>query len=410
MGGADGVKMEVQMVNGKKVVAVIPARGGSKGVPRKNVRPVAGKPLLAWSIEAALGARSVDVVVVSTDDDEIAAVAERYGAYVVRRPAEISGDTASSESALVHALGVMRDEGRMADILVFMQCTSPLTASEDVDKCVETLLAEDADSAFTAKEFFYFIWKRLPDGSADGINHDKRVRPRRQDREPQYEENGAVYAMKVDGFLAAKHRFFGKTVMSLMPESRCYEIDTEFDLEVAGRLLSSRNATEQRGRPFPGRVKAVVFDFDGVMTDDAVWTSADGSESVRCSRLDGQGVDRARHAGLRMFILSSEKNAVVRARGEKLGVEVVHGTGAFRKADVLSQWLAAEHIDPHDIVFMGNDLNDVDCMRLAGFAIAPANASADAKAAADMVTSASGGDGAVREALEFIACKLGISL
>ena len=398
------------MTRGKSVVAIIPARGGSKGVPRKNVRAVAGKPLLAWNIEAALGAKSVDLVVVSTDDDEIAGVAERYGARVVRRPAEISGDTATSESALLHALGALRDEGCNPDILVFMQCTSPLTASEDIDGCVDTLLKEDADSAFTAKEFFYFVWKRLPDGSADGINHDKRFRPRRQDREPQYEENGAVYAMKTDGFLAARHRFFGKTVMSLMPESRCYEIDTEFDLEVAGRLLAARDGAETRRRAFPGRPKAVVFDFDGVMTDDTVWISSDGAETVRCSRSDGQGVNRARRAGLRMLVLSSEKNPVVKARADKLGVEVIQGTGVFRKAEVLSRWLADEGIQPGEVVFMGNDLNDVECMRLVGFAIAPSSASAEAKAAADMVTSAPGGNGAVREALDFIAGKSGIML
>jgi len=393
-----------------ETIAIIPARGGSKGVPRKNVRMVAGKPLLAWNIEAARAAKRVDLVVVSTDDDEIAAVAERYGAQVVRRPAEIAGDTASSESALLHALGVLQDEGHRPELLVFLQCTSPLTAGEDIDKCVETLIAEGADSAFTAKEFFYFVWKRLPDGSAEGLNHDKRFRPRRQDREPQYEENGAVYAMKVEGFLKAKHRFFGKTVMSLMPESRCYEIDTEFDLEVAARLLSSRDAGPHRGRPFPAHVQAVVFDFDGVMTDDTVWTDTDGRESVRCSRSDGQGVELARRAGLKMLILSSERNPVVKARAEKLGVEVIYGTGLLRKVDAFSQWLAAEHLAPQEVVFMGNDRNDVDCMRLAGFAIAPANASEDAKAVADRVTSASGGNGAVREALSFIARTLGRNL
>lgn len=219
-------------------IAIIPARGGSKGVPRKNVRPVAGKPLIAWNIEAARDARTVDEVYVSTDDDEIAAISEQYGAKVVRRPAEISGDTASSESALLHVIDTLAAQGVNPEEIVFMQCTSPLTASEDIDACVGKLELSGADSAFTAKEFFYFIWKVLPDGSCDGINHDKRFRPRRQDREPQYEENGAVYVMRTDGFLKAKHRFFGKTVMSLMPESRCFEIDTEFDLEVAGRLLS----------------------------------------------------------------------------------------------------------------------------------------------------------------------------
>lgn len=393
-----------------KRIVIIPARGGSKGVPRKNVRPVAGKPLIAWNIEAARGAQAIDQVVVSTDDDEIAAVSERFGARVIRRPSEISGDAASSESALLHVLSVLQRENTLPDEIIFMQCTSPLTESQDIDNCIKKFEEVGADSAFTAKEFFYFIWKQQPDGSADGINHDKRFRPRRQDREPQYEENGAIYVMNTRGFLKAKHRFFGKTVMSLMPESRCFEIDTEFDLEVAGRILSQRKDCVSSSRPFPKNFKAIVFDFDGVMTDDTVLTGTDGVEYVRCSREDGQGVNRALRAGVRMLILSSEENAVVRARAQKLGIPVVHGTGVFGKCDVLSAWAREQGISMSDLVFMGNDLNDVECMRAVGFSIAPSSANCQAKKAADFVTSRSGGAGAVREALEFVADQLGVKL
>ena len=390
-------------------IAIIPARGGSKGVPRKNVRPVAGKPLLAWNIEAAVNAHTVDAVYVSTDDDEIAAVAEQYGAKVVRRPPEISGDTASSESALLHVIETLSKQGVDPEEIVFMQCTSPLTASEDIDACVEKLESSGADSAFTAKEFFYFIWKVLPDGSCDGINHDKRFRPRRQDREPQYEENGAVYVMKTAGFLKAKHRFFGKTVMSLMPESRCFEIDTEFDLEVAGRILSERNS-KIVVRPFPSKLSAIVFDFDGVMTDDTVWTTTDGEEAVRCSREDGQGIARAKAWGVPMLILSTESNPVVSARAKKLGIDVIQNAGLKTKAEVFKAWLDASGISADQTLFMGNDLNDLECMRMAGFAVSPASACSRAKEAADIVLSRDGGCGAVRECLEFVAVKLGKSL
>lgn len=390
-------------------VAIIPARGGSKGVPRKNARMVAGKPLVAWNIEAAAGAKSVDAVYVSTDDPEIAAIAERYGATAIRRPAEISGDTASSESAILHALETLAASGVHPETTVFMQCTSPLTESADVDACVAALEANAADSAFTAKEFFYFIWKKSPDGSCDGINHDKRFRPRRQDREPQYEENGAVYAMRTDGFLKARHRFFGKTAMSIMPESRCLEIDTEFDLELAGRILSSRRSATG-GRQFPGVPEAIVFDFDGVMTDDTVWVSADGAETVRCSREDGQGIARAKAWGVPILILSTETNRVVSARAAKLGIEVVQNAGLKNKADALRNWLAARGIDPAKTVYAGNDLNDIDCMRLCGFAAAPSSARECAKAAADIVLSRAGGAGAARELLEFIAHKTGLPL
>ena len=379
-------------------VAIIPARGGSKGVPRKNVRLVAGKPLVAWTIEAARNAQSVDKVIVSTDDAEIARVSESYGARVIQRPPEISGDTASSESAILHVLGVLEAEGALPDTVIFMQCTSPLTESEDIDNCVRKYEESEADSAFTAKEFFYFIWKQMPDGSMDGVNHDRRFRPRRQDREPQYEENGAIYVMNTQGFLKAKHRFFGKIAMSLMPESRCFEIDTEFDLEIASRLLAGIGKKKFK-KP---EITTAVFDFDGVMTDDCVYTSTDGKETVKCSREDGQGIAIAKRAGMRMLILSSEQNAVVAARARKLGLEVIHGTGLVRKAEVLRSWLEENAIDRETVAFMGNDLNDLECMKLVGFALAPANANAAVKEIADYITMKNGGNGAVREALDFL--------
>ena len=192
-----------------ETLAIIPARGGSKSIPRKNVLPICGRSLLGWTIAAARGAKSVTRVVVSTDDAEIAETAKQEGAEVVWRPIEISGDTASSESALLQVLEALREkEGYNPELVVFLQCTSPLTIAEDIDRTVKSLLVDKADSAFTGTDFHYFLWKISLEGEADGINHDKRFRPRRQDREPQYIENGAVYVMKAEGLIKYKHRFF----------------------------------------------------------------------------------------------------------------------------------------------------------------------------------------------------------
>ena len=385
-------------------VAIIPARGGSKGVPRKNLRMVAGKPLVAWCIEAAKQAKTVDVVYVSTDDDEIATVSEGFGAEVIRRPKELASDESSSESALLHAISQIEAQGIFPDEIVFMQCTSPLTSGDDVDSCVRKLESCGADSAFTAKEFFYFIWKINQDGSCEGVNHDKRSRPRRQDRDAQYEENGAVYVMRTAGFKEAKHRFFGKTVISLMPEERCFEIDTETDLKFADLLLGHGRKTLPR-RLLPDEVNAIIFDFDGVFTDDCVWTSEDGVECVKCSRADGQGIARAKTWGVPMLILSTEENPVVTARAHKLGLEVIQNAGLCSKAAVMKQWLSDKGISPTHVVFVGNDLNDVECMKSVGFAMAPASAARGAKDAADVVLAHKGGDGAIRECLEYIAEK-----
>lgn len=221
-----------------KVLAIIPARGGSKGVPRKNVRLLAGKPLVAWTIEAARKTKSIDRVVVSTDDPEIEAVSKEYGAQVISRPAELATDTASSESALLHALDhLAKTEGYEPDILVFLQCTAPLTLPEDIDGTIQALLDEEADCALAVTPFHGFLWRRDEGEGAVGINHDKTVRQMRQDLEPQYLETGAVYVMRTEGFKKAQHRFFGRVAMYVIPRERSLDIDEPVDFLTAEKLM-----------------------------------------------------------------------------------------------------------------------------------------------------------------------------
>jgi CMP-N-acetylneuraminic acid synthetase len=224
-----------------EVLAIIPARGGSKGVPRKNVRHLCGKPLVAWMIESALAAKFVSRVVVSTDDAEVAAISRDVGAQVIPRPIELAGDLSSSESALLHALDYLKQtEGYQSELVVFLQCTAPLTLPEDIDNTVQTLLEENADSVLTVTPFHYFLWRCGTNGGAVGINHDKGIRLPRQQGEPQYLETGAVYVMRAEGFIKAKHRFFGKTVMHVIPPERCLEIDDLQSVFIAEALLSKR--------------------------------------------------------------------------------------------------------------------------------------------------------------------------
>lgn len=215
-------------------IAVIPARGGSKGIPKKNIRMLAGRPLLAHSIVQAQLTPSISRVFVSTDDQEIAQIAQAFSAEVIWRPESLSGDAASSESALLHALAHLADTASFSpDILVFLQCTSPLTLAADIEGTIQALLSTGADSALAVTPFHYFLWGYGPDRDVVAINHDKYHRPRRQDREPQYVETGAVYALRVSGFIRAGHRFFGKIAMYEMPLERRLEIDDPVDLQIA---------------------------------------------------------------------------------------------------------------------------------------------------------------------------------
>jgi len=229
------------------VLAIIPARGGSKGIPMKNIPPLVGKPMLAYNLQAAAQTPSINRIVVSTDHEEIAAVARNYGAEVVWRPAEISGDAATSESALAHVVHHLQTaENYFPDILVFLQCTSPLTLPEDIEGTIQALLTNNADSALSVTPFHYFLWGYDKDGEVMAINHNKYIRPRRQDRDPQYVETGAVYVMRTEGFLKANHRFFGKIAMYHMPIERRLEIDDPVDMEIAEVLLRHQHDHDPR--------------------------------------------------------------------------------------------------------------------------------------------------------------------
>jgi len=381
----------------KDAIAIIPARGGSKGLPRKNLRLVAGKPLIAWNIEAALAAKTISQVFVSTDDVEIAEIAQRFGAVVVLRPSEISGDAAPSESALLHVLEKIRPDNQK--LLVFLQCTSPLTMAEDIDGTVQRLLDEKADSALAVSRFHYFVWRETKNGAVDGINHDKQTRPRRQDRESQWLETGAVYAMRIDGFREHRHRFFGKTVAYEMPADRVLEIDEEIDLQHAELRLRERIQSNQLAA-LPQHVAAIIFDFDGVFTDNHVMLDQNGIESVRCDRSDGYGIAQLRAAGVPMVVISAETNPVTAARCGKLQIECI--SGCKDKLPALRSWLSAKKIDSSNTIYLGNDLNDLDCMHAVGCGVAVADAHRDLLPAARIVLNHSGGHRAVRELCDLV--------
>lgn len=383
-------------------LVVVPARGGSQGVPLKNLRRVGGVPLVGRAAAAALAAPAVDAVVVSTDHAGIAAAARDAGAEVVDRPVEISGPTATSESAVLHALDAWEARqpgGRRADVVVLVQPTSPFLRPEDLDAAVRSVEAGEADSVFSAVETHAFLWRETDaaDG-ATGVNHDRAVRPRRQDLEPQLRETGAFYVMRADALRRTGHRFTGRVAVQRVPEAHSLEIDTEAELELAVALAG---VLERPGPPAGlERVQAVVTDFDGVHTADDAWVDTHGVESVRVSRSDGMGVERLRRAGVPVLVLSKERDGVVARRAAKLGVEVLHGVE--RKAEVLARWMQESSLDPARVVYVGNDVNDLGPLALVGWPAAVADASPAVLAAARLRLSRPGGHGAVRELAELV--------
>ncbi|GGU87760.1 transferase [Streptomyces albospinus] len=400
------------------VVAVIPARGGSKGVPAKNLAAVGGVPLVARAVRECRAARLVTDVVVSTDDAGIAAAARGAGAIVIRRPGEIAGDTATSEAAVRHAMDAYEQEqGRPVDAVLLVQCTSPFLVREDIDAVAAAVVEGGADSALTVAPFHGFVWRDAePDDPADpeapeatggfGVNHDKSFRPRRQDRPQDLLETGAAYAMDAAGFRISGHRFFGRTELVRTDPARVLEIDDPHDLARARALAplldASPPSTPCRGYPQASRalptrddIDAVVLDFDGTQTDDRVLIDADGRETVAVHRGDGLGIAALRKAELHLLILSTEQNPVVAARARKLKVPVLHGID--RKDLALKQWCEEAGVQPERVLYVGNDVNDLPCFDLVGWPVAVASAHDAVRGAARAVTATPGGSGAIRE-------------
>lgn len=222
----------------RRVLAVIAARGGSKGIPRKNLIDLCGKPLLAWSIEQARTASTITEVAVSSDSDEILAVAQAFGAVAVPRPAEISGDTASSESAWLHALDAREQQSGTFDLVVAMQATSPIREPADIDQAISLLSTERLDSLLTVCEVEdFFNWRVGADGLAQPVNYDWRNRRRRQDIEKRYLENGSFYVFPPRLLRQSLNRLGGRIGMFVMERHKMFQIDRLEDVRLCEAIM-----------------------------------------------------------------------------------------------------------------------------------------------------------------------------
>ncbi len=387
------------MADHRRILALIPARGGSKGIPGKNLVALGGKPLLAYTVEQALATPAIDRVVVSTDDDVIARCVERYGAEVVRRPADLASDTASSEAALTHALDELRErDAYEPDLVVFLQVTSPLRRDHDIQDAIEALDTQDADALFSGGPTHGFLWRQRG-RDLKALSYDFLNRPRRQDIGEDFVENGSIYIFKPLILRRFNNRLGGKIAVYPMHPLDSFQIDEPADLELFEQLLELRGVKRQVSGL--SRVRLLVLDFDGVLTDNSVVVHQDGSEAVRCDRGDGLGIERLRAGGeVEVVVLSKETNPVVVARCRKL--KLACAQGYEDKLPQLEKMDAVRGLAASQVAYVGNDVNDIEAMTWCGVAIAVADAYPRVRAVADLVTRRPGGRGAVREVCDLL--------
>lgn len=232
----------------EKIVGIIPARGGSKGIPRKNLYNFCEKPLIAYTIEAGLNSKYIDKVILSTEDDEIAKVAIKYGAEVIKRPAELAQDDTKTAPVLEHAVNELKKQGYDPDIIVTLQPTSPLRGSDVIDQVIEKLKSSSCDSVFAGNKVFKYQprWERDKSGQLKPL-YDYHLRPRRQEvTEFCYEENGAVYAITKEAFQEHPDMLGDRVEFVEMNPFDSAELDTEFDLFLIERLIEYKKFTSLR--------------------------------------------------------------------------------------------------------------------------------------------------------------------
>ncbi|HUE99167.1 MAG TPA: HAD hydrolase family protein [Anaerolineales bacterium] len=402
-----------------EILALIPARGGSKGIPRKNIRSFAGYPLIAWSIAAAKQASGVTRVIVSTDDEEIALVAREYGAETpFLRPSELAQDQTTDLPVFEHALEWLKEnEGYQPDIVIQLRPTSPIRPKDCVDSAVK-ILKEHADAdcvrgVVLAGQNPHKMWRFAGEDQplkplldVEGISEPYNAP--RQTLPPVYWQTGHIDAIRVTT-IKQKKSLTGDVVYPLVIDPRyTLDIDNLSDwakyeaLANSGLEMVFPGTTFVVKRLMPEKIELIICDFDGVITDNRVWTDQDGTESVAAYRSDSMRVKELRAMGIEVMILSSEQNRVVEARAKKMGVEAIHGVGVHDKGRVMREVLEQKNVRAEDVIYIGNDLNDLPCFEVAGWSVAVADAYPEVIHAADFILSKAGGHGALRELCDLI--------
>ncbi len=374
----------------EKIVCLVPLRGGSKSIPKKNILPFRGKPLACWTLEAALTCPEIAEVWVSTDSEEIReTIAARLpDVRFCRRDPATATDTASTESVM---LDFMAQVG--FDVLITAQATSPGTRAADFSEAITRFRLEQADSLLTGVLEKRFYWS--PDGKP--LNYDPLHRPRRQDFAGSIVENGAFYITRRSLLASASCRLGGRITVFVMNPETFHEIDEPGDWHKIAGVLS--------GAGVPRDVRLLVCDVDGTLTDAGMYYSAEGDTLRKFNTRDAHGLAQVRKLGVEVVLLSAEDSAITRARARKLGIEGcfvgVKDKLAFMRTLLESRGLTFAHV-----AYVGDDVNDLECIKAAGFGACPSDAAIEVRMQSRHVLSRPGGDGAVRELCDLICSSL----
>ena len=377
-----------------KKIGIIPLRKGSKGIKNKNNKKLVGRPLFTWVLTEAIFS-NLDEIYVFTDDKKIIDFVNTQYFWTTKLKAvlrndENASDTASTESAM---LEFSEKINRNYDIICLLQATSPLTTKGDINNILSKIESKDHDTALSVVKTHRFIWNS--DGTPQ--NYDVFNRPRRQDFKGVLIENGAIYASTKKVFLKSKNRLSGKIGLLEMPEESLLEIDTKTDWLAIEQILIERLKKKKK----IDKITHLVLDVDGVFTNGTVFYSEEGEIAKQFDMRDGMGLEILREQDVEVLVMTSEQSEIVAQRMKKLKIEHVY-LGVKDKFALLNHILNEKLIGMGTIAYMGDDINDLANMCSVGWSLTPNNATQIVKHHADIILPKNSGDGAIRQACEFI--------
>lgn len=382
-----------------KTIAFIPVRGGSKSIPLKNIKPFCGRPLVYWNVAALQRSNNIDEIVVATDSPEIKRTVISFGFDKVKvydRKAENAVDTASTESVMLEYIEAVAPANDTA--LMLVQATSPLTETAHFEGGLMLYQSGVYDSVLSCVRNKRFFWN--DDGTSK--NYDYRNRPRRQDFCGMLMENGAFYINSVANIRRDKNRLSGKIGIYEMPEYTATEIDEPDDWIVLENLMRCHVLFGQRDDY--SKIRLVISDVDGVLTDGGMYYGEGGDELKKFNTRDGMAFQLLRERGIKTAIITSEDTKMVERRAKKLHIDFLcqgkRGDGKLAAAEKICVELG---ISLEEAAFVGDDVNDIPLLERVGFAFCPADAAEAVKAACGVQTLvAKGGAGVIRELSEKI--------
>ncbi len=380
-------------------VAYIPVRGGSKSIPLKNIKEIAGKPLIYWVASAASKCNSIDKVYISTDSPEIKSVVEDMEiekTIVISRSEDTATDTASTESALLEFANKYE-----FDNVFLIQATSPLLTSYDLEGGYSLFNSSNTDSVLSVVRQKRFCWETQNDGYSIPLNYDVFNRPRRQEFDGYLVENGAFYITSKVNLLKSGNRISGKIRAYEMDESTYFEIDEPSDWVIIEELLKKNHNREKLGHTQLSNVKMFLTDCDGCLTDGGMYYSEKGDELKKFNTLDGMGFKLLREKGILTGIITGETRELNKRRAKKLGVDILV-QGASNKYEIILELCKKYKVKLDHVVYIGDDINDLEAVEKVGFGCCVNGADKKVIQAAKYVTRLKGGEGAIREVVDYL--------